>query len=185
MKDRARSLAGLLAFGAIGGTLLDMLHTFSGTTEYTRPVFARTAWWVPFLFASAYGFGGALYALGYRRHGGRNAPPPWKNALVAVAVFAALYATSAYLPASNTAKLAALAFGAVALWVWLDRSWQGALLAAVTAFTGPFTEFMLWRAGLFRHLQPDAFGVPMWLPALYAASAPSFGQLARRALRSA
>jgi multisubunit Na+/H+ antiporter MnhG subunit len=149
-----RRVAGLLTFGAIGGTLLDLLH-----------------------------FGGLLYALGYRRLRGARAAPGWGVALAALGVFAILYAASAFLPASNVVKLVVLAAGAIVLWAWIDRSWQGVVLAAIAAVTGPLTEAALSRAGLFRHLQADVLGVPIWLPALYAASGPSFGQLARRALR--
>ena len=46
------------------------LHTWSGTTEYTHPLVLRTAWWAPLLFANAYGVGGLIFALGYRRLGG-------------------------------------------------------------------------------------------------------------------
>lgn len=182
---RVRALAILLAFGAIGGTLLDMLHTFSRTTEYTTPFALRTAWWVPLLFANAYGVGGYLYALAYRRMRGPREVSGWASLLVGLFAFAALYAASAFLQATHLVKLGLLATGAAALWRWLDRSWQGVALAALTAVIGSSTEIALSRAGVFRYLDPDLLGIPMWLPALYLASAPSFGQLARRVVRHA
>ena len=176
-------LAVLLLFGATVGTLLDAMHTFGGITEYMHPFVLSTAWWVPFLFMSAYGFGGYLYAVGHRQLKGPEAVPEWGPAIAGVGAFAALYAVSAFLPASNVAKLAIVLAGAMGLWFALDRSRQGIALACVAAFFGPLTEFMLWRAGMFRHRQPDLMGVPMWLPALYLASGPSFGQFARRVMR--
>jgi hypothetical protein len=174
----------LVAFGAIGGTLLDALHTFSGTSEYPQPFVCRTAWWVPLLFANAYGVGGWLYARAYRRMHGPRDVRSWSTVTFGVVVFACLYAASAFLPLANLWKLAVLGAGAGALWFWFDRSWQCAALSAVTAILGPTTEILLSRAGVFRHLQPDWLGIPMWLPALYFAAGPSFGQFARRVLRA-
>lgn len=54
------------------------------------------------------------------------------------------------------------------------------LLTCVAAFFGPVSEVLLSRAGVFRHLHPDFLGIPVWLPALYLASGPSFGQFARK-----
>jgi len=181
----SRPLLVLLAFGATIGTLLDAMHTFGGATEYLHPFVLRTAWWVPLLFMSAYGFGGFLYALGWDKLAGPARWPSWGEAIGGVVGFAALYAVSAFLPASNVIKLVLLLSGAIALWLWLDRSWQGIALGVVAAFCGPFTEFVLWRLGLFRHLAPDLFGLPMWLPALYLAAGPSFGQFARRVAKRA
>jgi hypothetical protein len=172
----------LIAFGATAGTLLDALHTFSGTTEYTSPFVLRTAWWVPLLFASAYGVGGFLYAVAHRRLRGPASLRSGRELAIGLVIFAALYAASAYLPASNVAKTIVLTAGAVSLWLWLDRSFQGLALATVAAIAGPVTEIALIRLGLFRHRQPDFLGIPMWLPALYLASGPSFGQLSRLVL---
>ncbi|MGZ3423277.1 MAG: hypothetical protein ACXWUG_07130 [Polyangiales bacterium] len=178
-----RAFLALVVFGATVGTLLDALHTFSGTTEYTPPFVLRTAWWVPFLFASAYGLGGFLYAVGHRQLRGPATVRTWNELGVGLGIFAALYAASAYLPASNVVKAVVLGAGAFALWAWLDRSIQGIALACVAALAGPFTEIVLIRVGVFRHRQPDFWGIPLWLPALYLASGPSFGQLARRVIR--
>ena len=178
-----RSLLLLLLFGATVGTLLDAMHTFGGATEYLHPFVLRTAWWVPLLFTGAYGFGGFLYAVGHKKLGGPAEVPSWARVCFGVAVFSALYAITAFLPASNVVKLALLLAGAIALWFYLDRSRQGIVLALFAAVSGPVTEFVLWKLGMFRHLKPDFFGVPMWLPALYLASGPSFGQFARRVMK--
>jgi hypothetical protein len=77
-------------------------------------------------------------------------------------------------------KLAALAVGGSALWLWLDRSMPGLLLASLAAAGGTVVELALTHLGMFRHTYPDWSTVPMWLPALYFASGPSFGQFARR-----
>ncbi len=179
----------LVVFGATVGTLLDALHTFSRTTEYTHPFVLATAWWVPLLFASAYGFGGTLYAHGHRRLGGRGLEdeplPSWRALVIALVVYASLYAITAYLPASNIVKLSVVLVGAAGLFFSLDPTRQGLMLALVAAVLGPLTEIVLVRVGVFRHLQPDFLGIPMWLPALYLACGPSFGQLARKVTHQA
>eukprot|EP01136_Pigoraptor_vietnamica_P025116 Opistho-1_new@78778 len=172
----------LVTFGATGGTLLDALHTFGGTTEYAAPFVLSTAWWVPLLFANAYGVGGCFYALAYSLLRGPPAVRAWRSLLLGLAAFSALYAVSA-LALPNATKLGVLSAGFALLWAWLDGSWQGLVLAVVSAVVGCATEVTLSRAGAFRHLQPDWEGIPMWLPALYLSAAPSFGQLARRVLR--
>jgi Mg2+/citrate symporter len=93
-----------------------------------------------------------------------------------------VYYASGYLPASNVVKLAVLLVAAVVFWGWLDGTRAGRILAIMTAITGPLTEIILVHAGAFEHLQPDLLGIPIWLPALYAASAPVIGQGARKFL---
>jgi len=177
-----RPLLLLSLFGATIGVFLDALHTFSGTTEYTHPLVLRTAWWAPLLFANAYGVGGMIFALAYRRLGGPPDVRSRRELGCGLVAFAGLYATSAYLPAPNAVKLVVLFGGAAALWWRLDRTRTGAILACVAAVAGPLTEIVLTHLGFFRHLQADLLGIPIWLPALYLASGPSFGQIARRAI---
>jgi len=182
VEEMLRPLLLLSLFGATIGILLDALHTWSGTTEYTHPLVLRTAWWAPLLFANAYGVGGMIFALGYRRLGGPPAVRTRSELALGLVAFALLYATSAYLPAPNIVKLVVLLAGAAALWWRLDRTRVGAALACVAAVAGPTTEIILTHFGLFRHLQADVAGIPIWLPALYLASGPSFGQIARAAI---
>jgi hypothetical protein len=172
----------LFAFGATGGVLLDAMHTFSNTTEYTPPFVLRTAWWVPLLFTCAYGFGGLLYDDGWKRLRGPSALAPARDVAIAMVVFAALYAASGYAPIGNGSKTLLLLVGAIALWLYTDRTWQGIILTCVAGFFGPLAEVLLSRAGVFRHQQPNFLGIPFWLPALYLSTGPSFGQLARRVL---
>jgi len=179
-----RALVLLLIFGATAGTLLDAMHTFGGMTQYTHPFVLQTAWWVPLLFASAYGFGGFIYAVGYEKLQGRGPLRSWGELAIALVAFAALYAISAFAPLSNIGKTIALLAGAVALWAWLDRTLVGVFLTGTAGLFGPIAEIWLSHIEAFRHLRPDFLGIPLWLPALYLATGPSFGQFARR-LRAA
>src|SRR4051812_11859602 len=47
----------LVGLGATLGSALDAIHSHFGATSYTSPVIAKAAWWVPLLFAGAYGTG--------------------------------------------------------------------------------------------------------------------------------
>jgi hypothetical protein len=84
------------------------------------------------------------------------------------------------MPARNGTKALVLVAGAWAIWLMVDGSVQGAALAVLNAVAGCTTEIVLTHVGAFRHLQPDALGIPVWLPALYLAAGPALGQLARK-----
>ena len=97
--------------------------------------------------------------------------------LIGAVVFAGLYWLSGYLPGTNVVKLAVLLTGAVLLWLLNDRLVGTIGLGLVAAVLGPTTEIILVHLGAFAHLQPDFAGIPMWLPALYVASAPGVAPL--------
>jgi hypothetical protein len=125
----------MLLLGAVWGTLLDGLHTHSGTSSTL--------------------------------------------VLACAAAFSLLYAASGYLPVSNPAKLIVLLLGGGALWIATGRNPLTLVLGIASAVLGPATEFVLVHLGVFRHLQPDVLGIPIWLPALYLASAPWRGAALR------
>jgi hypothetical protein len=168
----------LFLFGAVFGSALDAIHTHSGTTAYTHEIGLKMAWWTPLVF----GVAGLLVGLSYpvARRIARSpvaARSTVSRAAGGFAFFAALYLASGYLPASNAVKLAVLAAGALVLGVSTAPTRVAFGLALVTAIVGPSVEVLLVAAGTFRHLQPDVFGIPAWLPALYAAGAFAFGGL--------
>jgi hypothetical protein len=180
----ARGAAALAALGATAGTALDGIHTHTGTTEYGAPVAWRAAWWVPLLFAGAALAVGLLRpaaeaALGPRGPAARAAPAPPGAAAAGAgfALFVLAYALSGVLPAGRAPALAAVF--AVA-WAAFDRTALGLALAAVTAAGGAAVELTLIHAGAFRHLRPDVFGLPWWLPWLYATGAIALGNLGKR-----
>jgi hypothetical protein len=177
-----RRSAALFALGAVAGSALDALHTHSGATSYPAPIALRMAWWTPLLFGGAVLSLGVAYVAGLASLGARRPVARGPVLALACAVFVALYAASGFLPASNATKLALLVTGAGALWALTDRTWQGALLALGVAAAGVGTEVFLTGIGAFTHHQADLLGVPIWLPGLYLASAPSLGQLARKML---
>jgi hypothetical protein len=155
-----RSSLVLLAFGAVAGTLLDALHTHSGTTVYANVWCFEMSAWTPLIFALAGLSVGLSYPLAERITGRRPGRVlSWAQAWTGFGLFAGLYAASGYLPASNVVKLVVLTL----------------VLAATTAIVGPLVEASLVRAGFFSYTQPDILGVAMWLPSLYAAGSVAFG----------
>jgi hypothetical protein len=99
----------------------------------------------------------------------------WTRAWTGFAIFAGLYATSAYLPASNVAKLVVLTMGAAGLILTLAPTPLALVLALLTAIIGPLVEAALVSTGFFAYTKPDVLGVAMWLPMLYAAGSVAFG----------
>jgi hypothetical protein len=175
-------LARLFAFGAVIGPVLDGFHTHSGTTFYPRPVVLRMAWWVPLLFGAA----AVAIGLSHVRLDRllRRPRPALSGPGVALGIlgFAGFYFLSAFLPAASVAKLALLAAGYAVLFLQWDRTWQGLVLAVLTALSGCAVEFALSRAGAFGYLRPDVVGLPLWLPALYLLASLCVGNLGRKLL---
>lgn len=172
-----RSAATLFAIGATVGSALDALHTHSGATVYPRPVFLKAAWWTPGIFGVAGLSTGLAYAVTERLVGKpitRDGIGP-AHAAAGFAAFTGLYALTGFLPASNATKLALVAAGAAGLHLSLAPTREAAALAFAAAVVGPAVEVLLVSRGAFTHTRADALGIPMWLPALYAAGSVAFG----------
>jgi hypothetical protein len=167
-----RSFAILFAFGGALLSMCDAFHTHSGTTAYAHVWALGMAWWTFPLFGGFVAAAGSAYA---SLHESRAAPA---HVALSVVGFVALYVASAWLPGTNALKLAVLAAGAALLWWAIDRSRRGALLAIGVAAIGTCGEASLISIGAFWYARPDFLGVPMWLPALYAAGATALGHVA-------
>jgi len=175
----------LFLFGATVLTTMDGFHTHSGATSYPDPVVVKMAWWVPLLFGSTAALGGVSFVLLHRALRAPARALSSTDIAVGLAAFGGLYFASGYLPASNAVIAGLLLAGALALWRWLDRTWQGVVLGIGTAFAGCSTEIFLTSIGAFSHLRADFLGIPVWLPALYLASTPAVGHFARKVLEPA
>jgi hypothetical protein len=175
----------LFVAGAVLLSFFDGFHTHSGTIEYPHPLILRMAWWTPLLFGATAAGGGWVYARAYERLGGDRRTAPWPLLAGAFCGFGSLYFATGFWAAPDAVKLAALAAGAIVLWLLVDRSWQGALLAVPTVVGGCAVEIALVHASAFRYVDGRLLGVAAWLPGLYLAAAPAVGQLARRVLAPA
>jgi hypothetical protein len=166
----------LFGFGAVAGSALDALHTHSGTTAYARPGWYLMSAGTPLIFGLAGLSVGLSYPLAERLTGRRACRRlTWAEATAGFAVFAGLYAASAYLPASGAVKLVVLLVGAAGLFAGLARTTLALVLAVLTAVLGPLVEALLVHTGFFAYREPELLGVAMWLPALYLCGSLAFG----------
>lgn len=169
---------GYFLLGATAGSLLDGIHTHSGMTLYPTPWVWMMAWWTPLVF----GFAVVAIASNHLAldHAAPRTRPSAVNVTLAIVTFVIAYFASGYLPLDNPAKAVVLAAFAVGAWLAYDRSWQGAMMALVTGTLGPMFEVGMTHFGLFQHLHPDVWGVPLWLCGLYGTASVAVGNLARR-----
>ena len=175
---RGRVVLWLFLLGAILGTMLDALYVYTGVERYSMPVLFGVAWWVPLLF------GAAAVAIGYshplvdpllqhRR--------PTRRLSISLGELSWLLLT--YLIGASifesVAKVGILIIVYFNFWLLAGRSWQNLLLSLVTAITGTLIEMILVAAGVFSYIHPDIFGVPYWLPCIYACASLAVGDLGR------
>jgi hypothetical protein len=178
MKHSGWVIAWLFLLGAIFGTGLDAIDVYSHVERYSMPVLFGLAWWVPLLF------GTAAVAIGYSHplvdplignvHAGRR---------LSISVGELTWLLLAQLVGASTlnsiAKAGLLILIYLNFWLLAGRSWQNLLLSLVTAITGTLVEMILVAAGAFSYLHPDIFGVPYWLPCIYACASLAVGDLGR------
>ncbi|MDL1872308.1 hypothetical protein FBR05_08885 [Deltaproteobacteria bacterium PRO3] len=189
MRNKTQAALLLFLVGAVFGPVGDSFHVVSGTTDYPPNLFQlyfwRLPWWVPLIFGAA---GVAIGMSHPQMDRWLGAPPdrPGSRGIGAVifgvAAFLGIYAMTAFVPLKSGGPLDALiAASALAVWLLLDRTWQGVLLGMMTAVVGTVTEILLVRAGAFWYLPPkDAlFGVGSWLPWLYFSASVAVGNLGR------
>jgi hypothetical protein len=174
----ARAAAALFLLGATLGTALDAIHTHFGATAYTRPVFFRAAWWVPFLFGAAFCIGLLRPLLERFLHRPSPIPPP-RTVFIAMGFFVLAYWLSV-LPLSWPVVSLLLLVVALLSWWRCDRSALGAGIALAAGIGGPTVEHLLIERGTFVHLQVLLLGVPGWLPFLYLCAAIGLCTLAKR-----
>ncbi|HRI67768.1 MAG TPA: hypothetical protein PK156_26205 [Polyangium sp.] len=166
-----RPILTLILIGATVGVLLDGVHSHFGATSYTNPVFAKTAWWAPLLFAGAYVGGIARPLLS-----DKPLLPSWKPAVGMGLFVAAYFVTVAPLDVSTRVALLIGMF--VTGYHFCDPSRACLIVSAIAAFSGPFVEINLIQAGLFVHHEAHFAGVPYWLPVLYMNAGVGLGTLA-------
>jgi heat shock protein 5 len=200
----ARVMPLLAAAGAVGGTLLDGIHSAAGLQVYDAaplalPGGAPSSLAVPPLLAVFYVVLGSL-ALAADRLPSSSSPaaaprPPPSAAAVAAAfgmlalnlqLSAALYAAGVPYPSIA----AALAAAGAANFAAFDRTPSGAALALLCAVGAPLgEEALLSLAPLWHYARPDLTALPVpfvsWVPFCYAFYVPAVCLLARWAAAAA
>jgi hypothetical protein len=169
----------LALLGATVGSALDGIHTWTGTTWYPHPFLLRTAVWTPLIFGAA-----GLMGLGRpaieQRLGRKGPAPSVAIAIGSFGLFVVAYFASGLMPGSDLPKSAVLALIFGASWALFDRSGLGLALAAAAALGGVIVEATLVHFGAFFHRDAELFGVPAWLPWLYATASIALGILGKR-----
>lgn len=177
MRSIAKACFGLFLLGAVGGSLVDALHTHVGVSSYPGHAPGDTPWWwvVPEL-----GLGALAYGLVRTRLW--SGPPPALGLPREIPLFFTLLMFAGWalcalgLPVLTTCML--LLPGLALCTLVLDRSWAGMLWAVCAGIAGAGAEVLLVRAGLFSYSRPDVMGVPLWLPLVHSGLAVCAGSLA-------
>jgi hypothetical protein len=174
---RLRPILLLFALGAIAGTALDAIHAHNQVERYPTPVLFGVAWWVPLLF------GAAAVAIGVSHpfvdpllHQRRS--PPLINSIAELAWLLLAYLLSAGALDTFT-KTGLLLLIYLNFWLLSGHAWQNLVFSIATAITGTLIEMILVSAGAFAYLHPDWFGVPYWLPCIYAIASLAVGDMGR------
>jgi len=184
LKITVKRLVIIFVLGAVLGPVGDLFHLLSGTTAYPDGF----PFWAPLLFGAA-GLGVGLShpmadrVLGPSSSRLRPGVRCWTYTGLGLAAFLGLYCASGYLPGKTGGlRDLLLAGGAIGVWVALDRTWQGLLLAAATALCGTLFEIGLVSTGAFYYLPGSSnfYGVASWLPWLYVAASVAMGNLGRK-----
>ena len=179
----------LFVLGATLGPLGDWFHVISETTAYPSGVYAfyfgKQPYWVPLLFGAA----GLAIGLSHPQMDrwlgapfGRRGSRGIAGVIFGIAAFLGIYAMSAFAPLETGSSLdITIAAAAMLLWWAADRTWQGLLLAALTAAVGCAVEIYLVQQRAYVYLSPkdNFYGVASWLPWLYVAASVAVGNLGR------
>jgi hypothetical protein len=159
---------------------MDAFHTHSGTLYYPHVWLFMMDWWVPLLFGVA-GVAVGMSHLDLDQRLGKAYPElTWVHVAFGMGSFAVIYFISGFLNIDDTRKTVLLCTLAFLVWYIYDKTYSGFLLALVTAAIGTFVEISLIRSHWFFYTNPDFFGVPYWLPALYVAASVAVGNFARK-----
>jgi hypothetical protein len=169
----------LALLGASFGTLFDIAHVQTGAIGYPHPSYLGIAWWVPLLYT------GASLAIGLSHPqmdallGKPRVSLDRGRLLVGFVGLCAIWFASGAIHLDTLAVSAILAPASLALWFFLDRTWQGLAIAFGTAIMGCAIEVVLSGAGFFHHEHPDLLGIAMWLPWIYVAASVGLGNVGR------
>lgn len=187
-------LGGLLATGAITGTLLDGIHSRTGLQVYD--MFAlelgplKTSLVVPPLLAAFYIVMGTLFAVADNL----NADDPTTQSVrercrssdyvaVSVVALAAALQLSAVMYSNDVPynqMLAVLAAVSALMWRVFDGTSQGLALALFCAVAAPASELVILHfIPLWHYSRPDVLGFVSWVPCCYCFYTPVLGTLAR------
>ena len=161
----------VFVLGALIGPIGDWCHMTSGTLSYnaTAPqlrIFFGLPFWVPPLF----GLAALSIATCHLLFNNKAIRPSHLKVSQGTLAFLLLYAASGFLPLeTGGARDVVLALGALGIWAWLERTWQGMAVGVAVGVIGSLFEIFLVHHGVFSYGSgmDNMFGVPSWLPWVY------------------
>ncbi|MEI2703601.1 MAG: hypothetical protein V9E83_14540 [Baekduia sp.] len=136
------------------------------------------------VFAGFVGLG-VLFVAGGAMLFGQEEGVGWTRSLVFLAVFIALYYGTGLLqddPIVITSVYPLIWL--VLLWAAGLDLWRLVVFSVLLAVAGPLAEGIRADSGFFWYLQPDDFGVPLWLGSLYLCGAVALAALITTAFRT-
>lgn len=173
----------LFIIGATLGSLFDGFHTHSGTTAYPNIWLLKMAWWTPPLFGMAVVLIGMLTPTLDKPLGKTIRRLTWPSIIIGLFLFGVLYFASGFMPVDPFPKFITIAGGALIIWGFFDRNWQGIIQGLIVAIIGSGVEITLIQLNRFYYTKPEIWGIPFWLPFLYFAGTAVIGNLGRKLLR--
>jgi len=119
--------------------------------------------------------------------------PSWGFTFASISFFALQYAASGMLASPDFDFLSGgeghlpyhsidvfLLLWAASAWAYFDKTYQGLVIAGAAAIGGPIIEIFLINVfHLYSYTNPDIFGIPSWIPWVYACGGPAVGNLSR------
>eukprot|EP00316_Scyphosphaera_apsteinii_P001595 CAMPEP_0119312858 /NCGR_PEP_ID=MMETSP1333-20130426/27052_1 /TAXON_ID=418940 /ORGANISM="Scyphosphaera apsteinii, Strain RCC1455" /LENGTH=310 /DNA_ID=CAMNT_0007317535 /DNA_START=37 /DNA_END=970 /DNA_ORIENTATION=+ len=153
-------------------------------------ILLETCWWVPPAFGLAGIILGTAHPLLDRLNGVPRPTPGWPATLLCIACFVGSYELSGVLAeaaASSTHDFMTLdlplLLSAACIFLAFERSAGGLFMCALLFVIGPLVEIGLINVlHLYAYTHPDLYGVPSWIPQVYAAGGPAVGALGRKVL---
>lgn len=169
----------LFLFGATIGAGLDYLHTDGDEIRYPEDTNHWRGIWT---MGALYSIVPTVFCVLQRLLGDRAIPKPYFRTAPTVGIYCLMYGFTAYGDIHSFAIAAILFLVGLVLWFLHDRSFSGFVASAIAAIGGAVLEGTLSSNGRMQYSVQDVGGVPLWLPALYWLSGPTWGLVCKRAL---
>lgn len=180
--NKLQALLTLFILGAGLGALYDSFHVWFGVTGYANPTLFHLSWWVFPEFGLAAVLIGISHPWGDKLLNRPHADQSWSEIFFDILCFGFIYLLSAALAPHPILCALTLLTGNALMWHVSDKTWQGVVLAILTAIIGTGFEMALTTTDHFFYTHPHILGVPFWLPLLYTSASMTVGNLGRKLL---
>ena len=90
-----------------------------------------------------------------------------------------IWSASGILPFSSVIITTILLPISLIMWLNLDKTREGLIIALITSLIGCLIEIILSKLNHFYHTSQNIMGIPYWLPAIYFAASVGLGNIGR------